>query len=193
VELRLALTGCRWSWYAVAGALVVAQGAAPLEISRGLLLTGAWIWPVLLWSVMGAREALYATEQLIFSGPRLLARQLPAGWLVGVLIAVVMGGGVAVRLLLAANYTALFAWLAGALFVPTLALALGIWTHTRRPFEALFTGLWYIGPLNHIPGFDFTGGANGSHTGEYGCLYLALTAALLTLALLGRRRQLRCA
>ena len=190
-ELRLALKGYPWWWYAVAGGLVVAQCAAPLEVSRGPLLTAAWIWPILLWSAMGAREARHGTEQLIFSSPGVLPRQLPAGWLVGVLIAVVTGGGVAVRLLLAANYPGLLGWFAGALFVPTLALALGVWTKSSRPFEGLFTGLWYIGPLNRVPGLDFTGTANGRHTVEYGCIYFALTAALLAVAFLGRGRQLR--
>jgi hypothetical protein len=189
-ELRLALKGCSWWWYAVAGGLIVAQCAAPLEVSRGPLLTAAWIWPILLWSAMGAREARHGTEQLIFCSPGVLPRQLPAAWLVGVLIAVVMGGGAAVRVFLAANYSGLFGWFAGALFIPTLALALGIWTKSSRPFEGLFTGLWYIGPLNGVPGLDFTGGASGRHAIEYGCIYLALTAAFLAIAFFGRGRQL---
>jgi hypothetical protein len=190
-ELRLALKGYPWWWHALAGGLIVAQCAAPLEISRGPLLTAAWLWPILLWSAMGAREARHGTEHLIFSAPRLLSRQLPAGWLVGVLIAAVTGGGVAVRVLLARNYSGFLAWFAGALFIPTLALALGVWTASSRPFEGLFTGLWYIGPLNHVPGFDFTGYANGPHTIKDACLYLVLTAALLISALFGRRQQLR--
>jgi ABC-type transport system involved in multi-copper enzyme maturation permease subunit len=190
-ELKLALKGYSWWWYAVAGGLIVAQCASPLEVSRGPLLTAAWIWPILLWSAMGAREARHGTEQLIFSSPGILPRQLPASWFVGVLIALVTGGGTAARVLLAANYPGIFGWFAGGLFIPSLALALGIWTKSSRPFEGLFTGLWYSGPLNRIPGLDFTGGANGRHTVEYGCVYLALTAALLAIAFFGRGRQLR--
>jgi hypothetical protein len=190
-ELRLALKGYAWWWYVVAGGLIVAQCVTPLEISRGPLLTAAWIWPILLWSAMGAREARYGTEQLIFSAPRVLSRQLSAGWFVGVLIGVVTGGGVAVRLLLARNYAGLLGWFAGTLFIPTLALALGVWTASSRPFEGLYTSLWYIGPLNRVPGFDFTGAANDPHTFKYACLYLVLTSALLASALFGRRWQLR--
>jgi len=190
-ELRLALKGYPWWWYVVAAGLIVAQCAAPLEISRGPLLTAAWIWPILLWSAMGAREARYGTEQLIFSAPRVLPRQLLAGWFVGVVIAVAMGGGVAARLLLAHNYAGLLGWCAGALFIPTLALALGVWTASSRPFEGIFTGLWYMGPLNRIPGFDFTGGANGPDTVKYACLYLVLTSVLLASAIFSRRWQLR--
>jgi hypothetical protein len=190
-ELRLALKGYPWWWYALAGGLIVAQGASPLEVSRGPLLTAAWIWPVLMWSAMGAREARCGTEHLIFSAPRLLSRQLPAGWLVGVLIAAVIGGGAAVRLLFARNYSGCLGWLAGALFIPTLALALGVWTGSSRPFEGLFAALWYIGPLNHVPGLDFTGCANGPQTFKDACCYLVLTTGLLIAAFFGRRQQLR--
>jgi hypothetical protein len=190
-ELTLAFKGYPWWWYAVAIGLVVAQCAAPINISRGPLLTVSWIWPILLWSPMGAREARHGTEQLIFSAARILPRQLPACWLAGVTIAAGTGAGAAIRLLLAGSYAGLLAWVAGALFIPTLALSLGIWTGSSRAFEGLFTGLWYIGPLNRVPGFDFTGAANGARTNEYTAIYLALTAALLTAALLGRTRQLR--
>jgi len=190
-ELRLALKGYSWWWYAVAGGLVVAQCAAPLEVSRGPLLTAAWIWPILLWSAMGAREARHGTEQIVFSCAGILPRQLPAEWLAGVLIAVVAGGGVAARLLVAANYPGVLGWLAGALFIPSLALALGVWAKSSRPFEALFTALWYSGPLNQVPGLDFTGGANGRFTVEYARVYVLLAAGLLVAAFWRRGWQLR--
>ncbi len=190
-ELRLALKGYSWWWYAAAGGLLVAQCAAPLEVSRGPLLTVAWIWPVLLWSAMGAREARYGTEQIVFACSGILPRQLPAEWLAGVLIAVVTGGGVAARLIVAANYPGVLGWFAGALFIPSMALALGVWAKSSRPFEALFTALWYSGPLNQVPGLDFTGGANGTHTIEYACVYILLAAGLLAAAFWRRGWQLR--
>ena len=190
-ELRLALKGYSWWWYAAAGGLLVAQCAAPLEVSRGPLLAAAWIWPVLLWSAMGAREARHGTEQIVFACPGILPRQLPAEWLAGVLIAVVTGGGAAARLLVAVNYPGVLGWFAGALFIPSLALALGVWTKSSRPFEALFTALWYSGPLNRVPGLDFTGGANGGHTVEYACVYVLLAAGLLAAAFWRRSWQLR--
>ena len=190
-ELRLALKGYSWWWYAAAGGLLVAQCAAPLEVSRGPLLTAAWIWPVLLWSAMGAREARHGTEQIVFACPGILPRQLPAEWLAGVLIAVVTGGGVAARLFVAANYPGVLGWFAGALFIPSLALALGIWAKSSRPFEGLFTALWYSGPLNRVPGLDFTGGANGRHTVQYACVYVLLAAGLLAAAFWRRDWQLR--
>lgn len=190
-ELRLALKGYRWWWYAVAVGLVVAQAAVPLEISRGLLLSAAWIWPILIWSTLGTREARFSTQQLLFSCARVLPRQLPAAWLAGAFLAALLGAGTALRLGLAGQGTALFAWAAGALFIPSLALALGVWTGTSRFFEGLYTAIWYVGPLNRVPGLDFSGGGSGALAGRFGWLYLGISALLLTSAFARRARQLR--
>lgn len=80
---------------------------------------------------------------------------------------------------------------AGALFIPSLALALGVWTGTSRFFEGLYTAIWYIGPLNRVPGLDFTGGGSGPLAGRFAWLYLAVSATLLAAALARRARQLR--
>jgi len=190
-ELRLALKGCPWWWYAVAVGLVIAQAAAPIEMSRGLLLSAAWIWPILIWSALGTREARFGTQQLLFSCPRVLSRQLPAAWLASVIVTALLGAGTALRLGVTGQTTALFAWAAGALFVPSLALALGVWTGTSRFFEGFYTALWYIGPLNRVPGLDFTGGGSGAMADRFAWLYLSLSVILLTVALARRARQLR--
>lgn len=190
-ELRLALKGYRWWWYAIAAGLLVAQLFVPLGPARGLLLGTAWIWPVLVWSAMGTRESRFGTQGLLFASPRILLRQFPACFLAGFAIAALAGAGIAARLLTAGQYPSLFAWFAGALFLPSLALASGIVSGTGKLFEALLTLLWYIGPMNHTPGFDFTGAANGPLTLRYAVLYLLMSAALLACAFLARARQLR--
>lgn len=190
-ELRLALHGISWWWYLVALGLVVGQLASPLEISRGPLLGVAWLWPALIWSAMGVREARNGTRQFIFSAPRILPRQLPACWMAGVVIAMAAGSGAAIRLILAREFWGVAAWAAGALFIPTLALALGVWSGSSRPFEALYSMLWYVGPLNRVPGFDFTGSADGSLVARYTCIYFLVAAGMLIAAFAGRARQLR--
>ena len=190
-ELQLALKGYRWWWYAVAGGLLIAQFAAPLDISRGPLLAVAWIWPILVWSALGTREARFGTEQLLFSCARILPRQFLAAWIAGILVAALTGLGAAVRLALAGQSAGLLAWAAGVLFIPSLALALGVWSGTSKFFEGLYTALWYAGPLNRVPGFDFTGSANGPQAGRYAVIYLGVAATLVAAAFLRRARQLR--
>jgi hypothetical protein len=190
-ELRLALQGRRWWWYAIALGLLVAQFVTPLGAARGPLLGSAWLWCVLLWSAMGSRESRCGTRGLLFSCSGILDRQMPACYLAGVAIAVLSGAGIAVRLSDGGDTAGLFGFLAGAFFLPSLALALGAVSGTGKAFEAILTALWYIGPINHTQGFDFTGAASGAATLRYAGMYAALTAALLAMAFIARLRQLR--
>ena len=186
-ELKLMLKGQRWWWYAVAGGLFIASLASPLEAVRGGVAIAALIWPVLVWSQMGTREARFNTASLVFSAERSLWRQLPAVWIAGVVLAAATNGGLAIRLLIASDRSGLLAWIACSLFVPSLALALGIWSGTSKAFEAIYTVWWYVGPGNHTPGLDFLGVTTESAR-PY--LFLFLTAALVVAAYLGRRAKL---
>jgi hypothetical protein len=192
-ELRLALKGLRWWWYAVAVGLLVAQFAAPFEVSRGPLLGTAWMWCVLVWSAMGARESRFGTQALLFSSARALRRQLTACWLAGVAIAAMLGAGAGARLLFTLGWHGFAPWLAGSIFLPSLALALGVWSGSGKPFEGLLTALWYVGPLNHSPGIDFTGAANGVHSNHYALVYFVLAGGLVVVAFAGRARKMRSA
>ncbi len=189
-ELRLMLKGQRWWWYAIAAGLLLAPALIPNADARGMVLAVAWIWPVLLWSPMGVREMRHQTCQVLFAVPHPIARQLPAVWLAGVLLAAVTGSGFAFRLLLEKNLPGLFAWAVGALFIPTAALCLGVWSSSCKPFEILYTLLWYFGPMHAFPAFDFMGSAPATPATHYPLVYLALTAILFVMALAGRKRQL---
>ncbi len=136
---------------------------------------------------MGSRESRFATESLIFSSDHALLRQLPAAWTAGVIVALITGGGLGIRLLLAGDHNGLLAWFAGALFIPSLALALGVWSGSGKAFEAIYTVWWYIGPMHHVPGVDFMGTTAES---SQPLRFLMLTLFCLTAAFVGRRRKL---
>ena len=186
-ELRLMLKGQRWWWYAGAVGILVGQIVSPEPEVRSGFLLAAWIWPILLWSQMGCREARYATSALLFSSERSLSRQLPALWTAGVLVALLTGSGAALRLMLSADWHTLAAWFAGALFIPSFALALGVWSGGPRAFEAIYTAWWYLGPAHHLPGLDFMATTPLSSSPA---LYTSAAAAMLCLAYLGRRSRL---
>jgi len=173
----------------VAGGLIVGGLVSPLAVSRGFLVA-AWIWPILIWSAMGTREARLGTGQLVFSTVYPLRRQLPACWVAGVAVAGLSGCGTLVRLLAARDGIGASAWVVGALFIPTLALALGVWSGSSKMFEVIYTLLWYVGPANRVPGFDFMG---VTASGGFGVprVFLALTLALAALSVSGRKRQLQ--
>ena len=185
-ELRLMLKGVSRWWYLVTLGFWITSLAAQLEISRGML-TVIWIWPLLLWSKMGVRECIYQTSPVIFSSAHSLQRQFPASWLAGVIVALAMGSGVALRLLLVGDLNGFAALLVGVLFIPTLALALGVWSGTSKTFEVVYTLWWYVGPAHHIPYLDFMGTAPGSARPAF---YLAVAAALMVISFVRRRAQL---
>jgi hypothetical protein len=190
-ELRLMLKGQKWWWYGAAAALVVLCAALPGAQARAMALCVAWIWPVLMWSTMGVRESRDRTSQLLFSAPHPIARQLPAVWCAGMVLALLTGSGFALRLVLGGNWRGLAAWLIGASFIPTFAVALGVWSGTSKPFEILYTLLWYLGPMHATVPLDFMGSAPATASTRVPLVYLMLAAGMALAALAGRKRQLQ--
>jgi hypothetical protein len=187
-ELKLLLKGQRWWWYAISAALIVACFANDSEIMRQVMLPITWVWPVLIWSAIGNREIHNNVQQMTFSSASPLWRQLPAQWLAGFIITLIMASGALVRLGLDGDSTTLFAVISGSIFIPSLALASGIWSGTSKLFEILYLVIWYIGPLNHsVPELDYI----GTTSNGYPEFFIPLSIALVIIALIGRARQLR--
>jgi hypothetical protein len=156
---------------------------------RAGILPVAWLWPLALWSGMGAREKIFGTRELIFSGPRPAAYGGAAIWTAGVLVAAATTAGVALRLLATGQGAGLLAWLAGCLFIPGLAFALGAVSGSSRLFEVVYLMLWYIGPMNHVPAFDYMGVTPQALALGMPWVYLALAAALFGAGVAARTRQ----
>ena len=189
-ELRLLLNGRRWWWWAGVVGFLIATLAAPLDSVQRVVLPLAWMWPMLLWSSLGNREIRWDTTALLFSAARPLGRQFPATWLAGVALAMLTGSGAAIRFLVAGQWDSLGAWAVGALFIPTLALALGLWSGSSKLFEVIYLVIWYIGPMNQVPTMDYTGATPAGLASGMPLVFLGVTALLLAAAIVGRRRQL---
>jgi hypothetical protein len=186
-ELKLLVKGQRWWWYAGAAGLIIASLVSPTENVRQIVLPIAWAWHILLLSPIGNREARDNVQQLAFSSASPLWRQLPAQWLAGFIVTLIMGSGAALNFMINSNSVGLFALLSGALFIPSLALTLGVWSGTSKPFEIVYLTLWYLGPLNNVPGLDFIGARSNGHPQ----IFIPLALALIALTFFGRSRQLQ--
>ena len=161
----------------------------PAGMARSVLLPMAWLVPVLYWSRLGARETRHGTGQLVFSSSRVLVRQFWAMWLTGVIVSLVTGGGVMLNLGLMGDLAGVAALVVGAMFIPSLALCLGVWAGSSKVFEFLYTLLWYIGPMNGVASLDFMGVVPGSVEAGVWLWYLGATVILVGLAFIGRRMQ----
>jgi hypothetical protein len=190
-ELKLMLKGQSLFWYTGALALNLACLLNPSEEAQRYLLSMVWIWPILVWSQMGVRERRFGTEQMLFSVPRPALRQLPATWLAGVVVAVVAGSGAWLFLALHGEMAGLLAWLVGALFVPALSLALGVWAGNSRAFEAVYLLWWYGGLIEQVPALDYAGATAAGLEIGVPLVYLGISAALVAMAVMGRRKQIQ--
>ena len=188
-EFRLIVRGWKWWWYMVTVGLIVANLASPLEVCRRWLIPASWIWPIFLWSSMGNYEKRFHTNQIVFSIARLVRRQLPAIWLAGVLVAVIATGGNGLRWLFTGQWNHLLGWAVGLLFVPSLALTLGVWTNGSRLFEMLYFVLWYVGVFKAVTVLNYVGSTETAVGAGMPVYYLGFTVLLILLAVMGRQRQ----
>lgn len=201
-ELRVTFKGVNRFWFLIAILLIGAPLFAssltlgesqlgPAEVAQLIFLPLAWIWPLTLWSSLGAREMRHHVEQTVFSVPYPLRRQLPVTWLAGVSIALVMACGVMAQLILAGLWVNLLAVCIGALFVPTLALAMGCWSGGSKLFEGLYLFVWYLSAVHGIPYLDFMGRVPVALDWGMPWVYAGLTALLIGAAVVGRKRQIK--
>lgn len=183
-ELRLLLKGRRWWWWLVLAGLGVSLFVTPFQTVKEYVLPVAWLWPLAIWSGMGGRERKYNTRQMVFSSAHPVLRQLPAAWLAGVLAtALLVGIAGAAVLVVNGDLAALAGWGVAVVFVPTLALALGVVSSGSRVFEVVYTIWWFAGPMQKMRGLDFLAG--------FPLVYLPAAAGLLLVATLWRARQVR--
>jgi hypothetical protein len=183
-ELRNLTRGVSWWWWLGAAALIVTGAALPTSAS-GPLLIAAWIWPVLIWSRLGTQAREHGVEALLGAYPSPVRRAVTQ-WLAGVALTALVGLGPGVR---AAATGDLADWLAGATFIPTLALALGVLSRTPRLFQAVYPSLWYA-VVNNIAGLDYMGALDGGPSPILvgAATTLLLAAALTTVATRHARR-----
>jgi hypothetical protein len=186
-ELKLFMKGQRWWWYAVSVVLVLFQFFSEPEMIRIFLIL-AWTWPIFLLSRSGVREYLYNTRQILFSAPRPVLNQLPTQWLSSFIVIAVLGSGALFRFISAGEVISIIGWITGALFIPSLALFLGVLTRSSKTFEVTYL-LWMYMLTQEIPAFDFLGMTSNAPLVLFTLLALGLMAATMFV----RRQQIKTA
>ncbi|OLT34265.1 hypothetical protein BJF79_33565 [Actinomadura sp. CNU-125] len=176
-ELALVLRDAGKWWWLVAAGLAAAALAVPSDAVSAVVLPLAWVWPVLLWSRLGTRPGTAGVEGLLGAYPS-PGRRLLAEWTAGLAITVLTGLAPLARMVLDADAAGASAWLAGALLVPSLALALGTVSRTPRVFQAVYPPMWYAA-FNGLAPLDFMGAVPG---GPHPLLVAALAVLFLAVA-----------
>lgn len=186
LELKLLFKGQRWWWLVGAGGLFIASLLNTSENVRSFILPITWLWPVLIWSGLGNREMRHNVGQMVFSSASPLTRQLPATWLAGFLVTMATGAGAAINFMITGDNASLLIWLSAALFITSLALAMGIWSKSQKLFEVLHVSMWYLA-MNKLDVVDFFGANSDGRIG----FFIPFSLALIIFAFIGRARQLQ--
>jgi hypothetical protein len=193
LECLLLVKGLKWYWLAGLAVLWIGSLTAPSETMRSYWFLVVCIWPVLVWSRMGEREVRYQAEQLIYQAAYPLARLLLSAWSAGVLVTAMAASGVLFGRLLAGQPAGVLPWTLSIVFIPTLALALGVWSRGSKLFEVVYPILWYLGPFNRENGLvvlDYLGIHAGAPVNASPLWFTGVLIFLLLLAFIGRRRQI---
>ena len=184
-EVRILVQGTSRWWWLVAAAINAAAVAVPANLVKptgaatALLLSAAWIWPVLIWSRLGTQRRENGMDTLLGSYP-VVYRQLLTEWAAGLALTAVAGLGPLLRMAISTDGPGVAAWIAGALFIPSLALLLGTVSRTHRIFQALYVILWYAA-VNQVPAVDYMGTVlvNGHPAGPTAPLTAAIALTML--------------
>jgi hypothetical protein len=178
-QLLYALRGRAWVFWAGALALVVGSFSATPAEAPPLAL--AYVWPILVWSRLGAPDP--AVAPVLAACARPVARPLLAAFVGGALVGALLLAGPISSAVAAGHGAALAALAVAVSFPPALSLALGAWARTPRPFEALYTCLWYVGV--QTPPLDFMGATSAPNAAPFA----ATVPLLLIAAAAGRARR----
>ena len=138
---------------------------------------------------MGSRELYYRTNQYIFAAAYPLKHHLPITLLAGVVIAFTIGVGAVINLAVNGELLHLLALIIATVFIPSLALSLGILSGGRKLFEVVYIILWYIGPMSQGKYLDFMGVSSTSIRIQV--FYFIATLILIGIAFVGRMKKLK--
>ena len=188
-EIKLMLAGFPLLWYLVAVAGMALCAFLPME-PAGIALMVLPVWFIGVFSAMGCREYENDTLQCVAVLPNGRLRQILCAWISGVIMLIFITAPFMIRLALAGNFAALFSCVSGVIFIPSLALFLGEWTHTRRVFAGLFIVLAYLN-LNYIPALMYFEIRSEYISFAHSFTFLAFGLVLGLAAILKRVRLIR--
>ncbi|MFD0884679.1 hypothetical protein ACFQ08_08950 [Streptosporangium algeriense] len=178
-EVRILLRGIpRWWWLgalAISFSVLLLTFLSPAGLTASSAISAAWIWPILIWSRLGTQRHENGVETLMAAYPA-TGHRLFAEWAAGVVLTALAGAAPLASAVITSGTASVGIWVAAVLFVPSLALALGVLSRTHRLFQVVYLVLWYVA-VNGVSFLDYMG--LHREGGPSFVLVSALAAALL--------------
>ncbi|MEE8294735.1 MAG: hypothetical protein V3R64_03400 [Sphingomonadales bacterium] len=190
-EMRLMFRSHHLAWYGGVILLIVLSQTLNMQQVTTIILPLTALWGTLIFSQMGCRDFKNHTEVLVGCTIYGESLRLAAGWLAGVFLQLTLFSGLFARFYLEGQLNSIPILLVAALFIPALAISLGRITSSSRTFEFLFMLLLYIGPIDHVPGFDFLGTSVATTPPPVMSFLSATFILVMTTLLIGQKERLK--
>ncbi len=187
-EGKIMLKGVPLWWWVLTLGLFTASVLTDLSITHKYILPLLLLLQINIWSVLGSREKIYGTKQIVFTAPKVLSRQLFAGWGAGILWGLFLSSATIFRLVLEYNFYGVFAIITGIIFIVTLALSGGIFTGGTKLFQMIYVIMFY-GLIQKFSFLDYLGTTSKSFNLGMPFILLGISVVMLFLCWIGRRKQ----
>jgi hypothetical protein len=144
----LGLAGPWWLLGAVA--LGLAAAVAPAEAVARAFAPLAWVWALGPIAALGVSDARAGIDAVLLAAPTPAWRRLVARWLAAFVLSALPVVGLAL-------HPGSLVLLAVAAGLAACAVAAGTLARSAIAFETASLVLWYLGPVNRVPGLDPAG------------------------------------
>jgi hypothetical protein len=160
--LLLYRKGSQWFWIVNAGGMA-ALVFAPITIAHQFILPALWFLQIARLSDLSAKEKMNGLHYFTYASFQPLKRLLSSQIIAGVILVVLLASPLIIRLMIRGEMLSVLSIIAGAVFIVSGAVSLGIITGGRKLFEILFFLLVYCN-MNRIPFMDYFGGIEANLT-----------------------------
>jgi hypothetical protein len=118
-------------------------------------------------------------------------RQYPAIWLSGVVIAAASVAVMVLRASIEGQWPYAATLVVAAFLVPTVSLAMGTLSGSRKLFEVSYLMIWYVGSIDRLTALDLLGTTDESVTATKLALLCLAAIGSLIIAFIARHQQMR--
>lgn len=150
IECKMMLRGQSRIWWIGLACLWCAAIFAPLTEAQDMVWPLLFGWSFMVFSKMGCREYGFHMADSIRSINGAFVRQCSQNWLVGFLFSMMITLPIMIRMTIAGEFIGICSGIIFSLFIPSLALFLGEYTKSSRPFEIISLVICYL-MLNYPP------------------------------------------
>ena len=173
--LMLFRKGPKWFWLVNIGGMI-AIIFVPIKIAHQFILPILWFLQVGRWSDLATKEKTNRIHYFTYAAYQPLKRLLTSQIIAGIFIAITLASPLMIRYIISGDVMPVLLILAGAVFIVSFAVCLGILSGGKKLFEILFFAITYFN-VNLLPFTDYFGALSSG-------ISLALTMLMIIAGLL---------